>query len=102
MSTNVELKHSVVASKGFVQAVQRLSECRTLNLKDHAATIKLCKLVQNVVDKLRAEAEKGDEHLTSELDKTCSLEACGISRGAITQAGLSPQDCMALEEIIGE
>jgi len=28
MATNVELKHSAVASKGFVQAVQRLSECR--------------------------------------------------------------------------
>jgi hypothetical protein len=102
MSSNVELKHSTVASKGFVQAVQRLSECRTLNLKDHAATIKLCKLVQNVVNSLRAEAEKGDEYLNSELDKTISLEAGAISRGAIAQASLSPQDCLALEEVIGE
>jgi hypothetical protein len=101
MSSKVELKVEVVASKGFVEAVQRLANCRTLALKDHAAVLRLCKCVQKTVAELQQVSLKGEDELfTSKLSESVSLEGCTLSAGVIDKAGLSPQNTLALEGFI--
>jgi hypothetical protein len=95
----VELKVEVIASKGFVQAVSRLAECRGLSHDDNAAVVKLAKLVQSKINDLKKLVEE-NEKLDDLINESVCCQGCSISHGAIAQAGLAPSDVLALGDLM--
>lgn len=103
MST-VQLKAEVLVTKGFVQALTRLSECRTLSAKDFASVLRLSRAAQltfkTITDLQKANGENVDAEVTAKLNEELTLEGCNISLNATVQSKLSPQDVLSLEEFL--
>lgn len=97
----VELKVEELASQGFVQAVRRLAECRSLGVKDHKAVRTLAKTVQDKVNQVKELVEK-NEKLDDAIAEVVRLEGCHITAHGCLKAALSPQDFMALGELVEE
>lgn len=98
---SVKLSTSTVISPAFTRAVLRISEARGLNQADHTAAVKLVTTVHGVLSKVKKLQEDTDSGRLSEyIAESIDLEDCTLSRGVIAEAGLSPQDTIALGSII--
>lgn len=99
--SSVKLTMNTLISPAFTRAVLRISEARGLNQADHTAAVKLVTTVHGVLLKLKKLQEAGDSgELSKYIAESIDLEGCTLSSGTIAQAGLSPQDTIALGTII--